>query len=152
MRSTLTTHTRIGCKPRPYGRYARIWLLTWLALQAAIQSQEHKSPPAIAPATNHHDSDTSHDVTASSVVSNDANADIELTADTSLSLLALASELPAKSKSTTFDTDSVPIKIDNCASACITNSLDDFVSPPKRVRATVGGIGGPVQAMHKGTI
>ena len=109
MRSTLTTHTRIGCKPRPYGRYARIWLLTWLALQAALQSQEHKCPLAIAPATNHHDSDTSHDVTASSVVSNNANTDIELTADTTPSLLAFTSDLPAKSKSTTFDTDSVPI-------------------------------------------
>jgi len=54
--------------------------------------------------------------------------------------------------STKFDTDAVPVKIDNCASACMTNSLNDFVEPPKRINVPIGGIGGPVQATHKGTL
>jgi hypothetical protein len=41
-----------------------------------------------------------------------------------------------------FDSDSVVIHIDNCASRCITNSLTDFVKPPQKVIGRVKGMGG----------
>lgn len=41
-----------------------------------------------------------------------------------------------------FDSDSVNIHVDNCASRCITNSLQDFVKPPQKVIGRVKGMGG----------
>ena len=41
-----------------------------------------------------------------------------------------------------FDTDSVLIHIDNCASRCITNSIHDFIRPPQKVIGRVKGMGG----------
>ena len=47
-----------------------------------------------------------------------------------------------KAKSTRFDSDSVTLHIDNCASRCITHSLGDFVTDPQKVIGRVKGIGG----------
>ncbi|KAI2496817.1 hypothetical protein MHU86_17696 [Fragilaria crotonensis] len=41
-----------------------------------------------------------------------------------------------------FDSDSVIIHVDNCASRCISNSLADFVKPPQKVIGRIKGMGG----------
>ena len=46
------------------------------------------------------------------------------------------------SHATRFDSDSVTLHIDNCASRCITHSIDDFASPPQKVIGRVKGMGG----------
>jgi hypothetical protein len=51
-----------------------------------------------------------------------------------------------------YDSDSFWIAVDNGASRCITNSLSDFISPPKRVNIDVLGIGGSVKANFVGTV
>lgn len=52
-----------------------------------------------------------------------------------------------------FDSDSVEIHVDNCASRCVTNSADDFVLPPQLVVGRVKGLGGQKVAVHAiGTI
>ncbi|KAI2507113.1 hypothetical protein MHU86_7280 [Fragilaria crotonensis] len=43
---------------------------------------------------------------------------------------------------TRFDSDSVIIHVDNCASRCISNSLADFVKPPQKVIGRIKGMGG----------
>ena len=51
-----------------------------------------------------------------------------------------------------YDTDSFMIAVDNCCSRCITNSLDDFIEPPKKTNVRVRGIGGDVSATMIGTV
>ncbi|KAL7565945.1 hypothetical protein ACA910_008403 [Epithemia clementina (nom. ined.)] len=51
-----------------------------------------------------------------------------------------------------FDTDSARLMIDDGASASITNTFSDFITPPRKIRATVTGIGGTAKATHKGTV
>ncbi|KAL7561622.1 hypothetical protein ACA910_001490 [Epithemia clementina (nom. ined.)] len=52
-----------------------------------------------------------------------------------------------------MDSDSVELTIDNCCSTSITNSIKDFVSPPKAIKGRVRGLSGaPVQATHVGTV
>ena len=46
-----------------------------------------------------------------------------------------------KTEATRFDSDSVTIHVDNCASRCIVNSLADFVTPPQKVIGRVKGMG-----------
>jgi hypothetical protein len=41
-----------------------------------------------------------------------------------------------------FDSDSVMLHVDNCASACLTNNIGDFVRAPTLVKGRVKGIGG----------
>jgi hypothetical protein len=43
---------------------------------------------------------------------------------------------------TRFDSDSVVLHVDNCASRCITPSIDDFVTAPRKVIGRVRGMGG----------
>ncbi len=50
------------------------------------------------------------------------------------------------------DTDSFPIKVDNCASRCITNDIRDFVSPPVKIRTHITGFAGSTRATYRGTI
>ena len=52
----------------------------------------------------------------------------------------------------TFDTDSYTIAIDGCASACMTPTKSDFISPPQRCSTTVNGMGGDSQATFRGTV
>ena len=54
---------------------------------------------------------------------------------------------------TRFDSDSVIIHVDNCASRCITNALSDFVKAPQQVVGRVKGMGGDKVAVRAvGTI
>ncbi|KAL7563769.1 hypothetical protein ACA910_020453 [Epithemia clementina (nom. ined.)] len=53
----------------------------------------------------------------------------------------------------TMDSDTVEITIDNCCSTSITNSMKDFVMPPKAIKGRVRGLSGaPLQATHVGTV
>jgi hypothetical protein len=51
-----------------------------------------------------------------------------------------------------YDSDSFWIAVNNCCSRCITNSMADFVEPPKKVWMKVRGIGGEVLASFQGTV
>ncbi|KAL7575399.1 hypothetical protein ACA910_007307 [Epithemia clementina (nom. ined.)] len=52
-----------------------------------------------------------------------------------------------------IDADTVELTIDNCCSTSITNSIKDFVSPPKPISGKVRGLSGaPLQATHVGTV
>jgi Reverse transcriptase (RNA-dependent DNA polymerase)/GAG-pre-integrase domain len=58
-----------------------------------------------------------------------------------------------QAKSTRFDSDSVLLHVDNCASRCITNSISDFVKAPQKVIGRVKGMGGDKVAVEAvGTI
>ena len=52
----------------------------------------------------------------------------------------------------TFDSDAQILMLDDGASACITNNINDFIQPPKRVDKMVKGIKGHAQATHWGTL
>ena len=47
-----------------------------------------------------------------------------------------------------FDSDSQVLMLDDGASTCITNNMNDFTEPPKRVDRKVKGIKGHAQATH----
>jgi hypothetical protein len=51
-----------------------------------------------------------------------------------------------------FDSDSVPIRIDNCATKSIWRDKGDFVGPLKRCHARVKGIGGIKDIIYSGTL
>ena len=51
-----------------------------------------------------------------------------------------------------FDSDAQSLMLDDGASACITNDINDFIHPPKRVDKMVKGIKGHAQATHRGTV
>ena len=56
-------------------------------------------------------------------------------------------------RNVTFDTDSFPIRVDNCATASISNNLKDFEGPVIPVRGRVKGISGYTDiGMMRGTI
>lgn len=57
-----------------------------------------------------------------------------------------------KAKYMVFDAGSYPILVDNCASSSITNSLADFVSPPKATSKVIQGVNGELTALRVGTI
>ena len=46
--------------------------------------------------------------------------------------VCLIASTTGKTHARSFDSDSVTIHVYNCASRCITNSLHDFIRPPKR--------------------
>jgi hypothetical protein len=53
---------------------------------------------------------------------------------TALSMVILSSAVsPTALSDHRYDSDSYLIAIDNCSSRCITNSMQDFVSPPTKV-------------------
>jgi hypothetical protein len=51
-----------------------------------------------------------------------------------------------------FDTDSVPIGVNNCATFCLSDHKGDFVGPLKRVNCQINGIGGHQSAKWTGTV
>jgi len=51
-----------------------------------------------------------------------------------------------------FDSDSFQIKIDNCASKCITNCIEDFMIPPDPISLNIIGVGGNIPCTHIGTV
>jgi GAG-pre-integrase domain len=56
------------------------------------------------------------------------------------------------SKLLPFDSDSFQMKIDNCASKCITNNLSDFQTLPDPVSLNITGVGGNILCTHIGTV
>jgi hypothetical protein len=50
-----------------------------------------------------------------------------------------------------YDSDSFQIAIDNCATSCFTNSMDDFVGTPTKTTTKVTGIGKAIST-HEGTV
>ena len=65
---------------------------------------------------------------------------------------AFNSEITSPGFNFHIDSDSFAIKVDNCASRCITNDPRDFVHPPTRIRASIRGLTGSLSASHQGTI
>ena len=52
-----------------------------------------------------------------------------------------------------FDSDSFKLYVDNCASKCITNNIDDFIRAPQKVRGRVKSFDGNKVSVHAvGTI
>jgi hypothetical protein len=51
-----------------------------------------------------------------------------------------------------FDTDAKAIRIDNCASYCISNDKRDFITPLKKVNKKLKGLGGTLSEIYSGTI
>ena len=51
-----------------------------------------------------------------------------------------------------FDSDAQALMLDDGASVCITNDMEDFIEPPKQVDKKVKGIKGHAKATHRGTI
>ncbi|KAI2502150.1 hypothetical protein MHU86_12286 [Fragilaria crotonensis] len=51
-----------------------------------------------------------------------------------------------------FDTDARAIRIDNCASYCISNDKKDFITPLKKVNKKLKGLGGTLADIYSGTI
>ena len=51
-----------------------------------------------------------------------------------------------------FDTDAKAIRIDNCASYCISNDKKDFITPLKKVNKSLKGLGGTLTDVYSGTI
>ena len=52
----------------------------------------------------------------------------------------------------TFDSVAQTLELDDGASACITNDINDFIQPPQRVDKMVKGVTGHAQATHWGTL
>ena len=52
----------------------------------------------------------------------------------------------------TFDSDSQALRLDDGASACISDDKNDSIEPPQRVDRKVKGIKGHAKASHRGTI
>jgi hypothetical protein len=51
-----------------------------------------------------------------------------------------------------FDTDVKAIRIENCASYCISNDTRDFITPLKNVNKKLKGLGGTSSEIYSGTI
>lgn len=51
-----------------------------------------------------------------------------------------------------FDTDAKAIRIDNCASYCISNDKKDFITPLKKIDKKLKGLGGTLADIYSGTI
>ena len=51
-----------------------------------------------------------------------------------------------------FDSGAQSLMLDDGASACITNDINDFIHPPQKVDKMVKGIKGHAQATHRGTV
>ena len=62
-----------------------------------------------------------------------------------------AASIPPRSV-TRFDSDSKQIRIDNCASFCISNDKTDFVGPLKSMNRKLKGLGGTLGNIQSGTI
>jgi hypothetical protein len=56
-------------------------------------------------------------------------------------------------RSAAFDSDSMPIAMDNCSSRCLTNSGQDFLpGTVRRCNVAVSGVGGLIKCKTKGTV
>lgn len=59
--------------------------------------------------------------------------------------------LMSTSASTPYDSDSYLIGVDNCATACMTNKMEDFIKPPKKIHQLVCGVKGSTVCQYQGT-
>jgi len=57
-----------------------------------------------------------------------------------------------QARRTRFDTDSKPIRVDNCASKCISPHIEDFIDCPVPVRRRIKALKGYIGDIRKGTI
>ena len=51
-----------------------------------------------------------------------------------------------------FDTDSRMLRVDNCATYCISNRIEDFDGPLKKINRKIKGFGGTVDGLMVGTV
>ena len=56
-------------------------------------------------------------------------------------VIAMKARQAHQDEAASVDTDCKPIRIDNCASYCISNDKKDFITPLKRVNKKVEGVG-----------
>lgn len=69
-----------------------------------------------------------------------------------MKLMALSSIGSTAAMQASFDTNSCPIRIDNCATACISHKIEDFVGPLRPSRCKIQGIGNSMSGLQEGTI
>ena len=69
-----------------------------------------------------------------------------------MSAVAMTANGIAASAPLRFDTDTFPIRIDNCVTATISHRIEDFVGPLKPIHRKVKGIGGSIGNVQCGTI
>ncbi|KAI2505304.1 hypothetical protein MHU86_9104 [Fragilaria crotonensis] len=67
-------------------------------------------------------------------------------------VIAMKARQAHQDEAASFDTDSKAIRIDNCASYCISNDKKDFITPLKRVNKKLKGLGGTLTEIYSGTI
>ena len=67
-------------------------------------------------------------------------------------MVALAALGGTAAMQASFDTDSSPIRIDNCCSACLSNKIEDFVGPLRPSSRCIQGIGNAMGDIQEGTI
>jgi hypothetical protein len=67
-------------------------------------------------------------------------------------IIALSALGGTAAMTASFDTDSRPIRIDNCATACISNRIEDFVGPLQPSSRQLQGIGNAMGDLQEGTI
>ena len=67
-------------------------------------------------------------------------------------LSAYTAPQPSHSRDATFDSDSYPILIDNCCTACITNGVHDFCDLPCKTISSLSGIDKPIGITLQGTL
>ena len=70
------------------------------------------------------------------------------TIQTNLTVMTMTWANERNAPSGSFDSDSQVLMLDDGASTCITNNMNDFTEPPKRVDRKVKGIKGHAQATH----
>ena len=71
--------------------------------------------------------------------------------DPGIQPLAMSATTPTSNK-IIFDTDSIPLCIDNCATKCLSPYIDDFETAPISTNQTIKGIGGAMNDVMIGTI
>lgn len=67
-------------------------------------------------------------------------------------VIAMKARQAHQDEAARFDTDSKAIRIDNCASYCISNDKRDFITPLKRINKKLKGLGGTLTEVYSGTI
>jgi Reverse transcriptase (RNA-dependent DNA polymerase)/GAG-pre-integrase domain len=67
-------------------------------------------------------------------------------------VIAMKARQAHQDEAARFDTDAKAIRIDNCASYCISNDKRDFITPLKRINKKLKGLGGTLTEVYSGTI
>ena len=69
-----------------------------------------------------------------------------------LAAVAMVAKDKGRAQITRFDSDSKMIRVDNCASYCISNDKADFITELKPIRRKLKGLGGTLAGIQTGTI